>query len=431
LPTLYSPVQADFANAADDAGPNVAVRAVGKQYATHPGSEHWALCDVSFDVRPGQAVAVLGRNGSGKSTLLQIIAGTLPPTRGEVEVRGRIGALLELGSGFNAELTGRQNIIVTAAVLGVSRSKHNEYMAAVAAFADIGQFIDQPVKLYSSGMFVRLAFAVQACIEPEVFIVDEALGVGDLAFQYKCIRHFESRLARGHSLLLASHDVTLVRRLCQRAVILDRGRAVANEPATVAVERYLTDFGQASRTGAHISGSEIDNALDDAAACRSLVRPRRTEGGHGAAEILGLSIEDAAGRPRSSFHHQQEMVVRTFVAAHSSAAAVTCDVILSDASGWQVWSSRSTGVVPASIEAGRHYVDRVEVTLSLGPGRYFVSCAISVAGEEHDRFANAVEIEIQEFDLRTSEPVPFWGATALPYQVRPLVVLPDARRPGD
>ncbi len=161
LPTLYSPVQADFANAADDAGPNVAVRAVGKQYATHPGSEHWALCDVSFDVRPGQAVAVLGRNGSGKSTLLQIIAGTLPPTRGEVEVRGRIGALLELGSGFNAELTGRQNIIVTAAVLGVSRSKHNEYMAAVAAFADIGQFIDQPVSAFV--ILSRASRAVTRC----------------------------------------------------------------------------------------------------------------------------------------------------------------------------------------------------------------------------------------------------------------------------
>jgi lipopolysaccharide transport system ATP-binding protein len=165
----------------------------GKSY----GREFWALRDISFEIRRGEALGIIGRNGAGKSTLLQIIAGTLQPTSGVVHVSGRVAALLELGSGFNLEFTGRENVYLNGAILGFSRGEMEQRFDEIAAFADIGDFMDQPVKLYSSGMFVRLAFAVQACVEPDVLIVDEALAVGDVVFHQKCY----ARLYRGCSRL--------------------------------------------------------------------------------------------------------------------------------------------------------------------------------------------------------------------------------------
>ncbi len=186
--------------------------------------EFWALRDISFQVQTGETVGIVGRNGSGKSTLLQIIGGMLTPSDGCVEASGCIAAMLELGSGFNPEFTGRENVFLSAAVLGLSQEEIEERFPEIAAFADIGEFLDQPIKTYSSGMLMRLAFAVNTCVEPEILIVDEALSVGDVPFQAKCYKRLRSLMENGTSILLVSHDLETVRSLCHRALWLKNGR---------------------------------------------------------------------------------------------------------------------------------------------------------------------------------------------------------------
>jgi len=189
--------------------------------------EFWALKDISFEVKRGETVGIIGRNGSGKSTLLQIICGTLTPTEGVIEAHGRIAALLELGSGFNPEFTGRENVFLNAAVLGLTKAEVEKKFDEIAAFADIGDFLDQPVKTYSSGMVVRLAFAVAINTDPQILIIDEALSVGDELFQRKCFSRIESIRASGATILFVSHSGSTVVELCDRAVLLDAGKRLA------------------------------------------------------------------------------------------------------------------------------------------------------------------------------------------------------------
>jgi lipopolysaccharide transport system ATP-binding protein len=217
--------------------------------------EHWALRDVSFEVGPGESVGILGRNGAGKSTLLQVIAGTIEPTEGAVETNGRITAMLELGSGFNPEFTGRENVYVNAAILGLDRSQTDDRLDGILAFADIGDFIDQPVKTYSSGMTMRLAFAVQTAVQPRILIVDEALGVGDMFFQAKCMARLKELTDSGVSLLFVSHDVGTVRQICQRALLIHDGRLDVIGPAASVADRYVRfQLEDRNRTAAAIVG---------------------------------------------------------------------------------------------------------------------------------------------------------------------------------
>jgi len=185
--------------------------------------EFWALRDVSFEVEKGETIGIIGRNGSGKSTLLQLICGTLTPTGGAVETKGRVAALLELGSGFNPEFTGRENVMMNGAVLGLSADEINKRFNDIADFADIGDFIEQPVKMYSSGMVVRLAFAVQAMVDPDILIVDEALAVGDEKFQRKCFARLEELKSKGTSILFVSHSGAQIIELCGKALLLEHG----------------------------------------------------------------------------------------------------------------------------------------------------------------------------------------------------------------
>lgn len=200
--------------------------------------EFWALKDISFDVKKGETIGIVGRNGSGKSTLLQIICGTLNPTAGSVLTDGRIAALLELGSGFNPEFTGRENVYLNGAVLGLSKEEIDAKYDKILAFADIGQFIDQPVKTYSSGMVVRLAFAVAINVDPQILVVDEALSVGDELFQRKCFSRIEEIRAAGATILFVSHSGGTVVELCDRALLLDSGERLALGGPKQIVGRY-------------------------------------------------------------------------------------------------------------------------------------------------------------------------------------------------
>ena len=201
--------------------------------------EFGALRDISFDVHRGECVGIIGRNGAGKSTLLQIITGTLAPTTGEVKLKGRVAALLELGSGFNPEFTGRENVYLNGSILGLTREEIDARYDEILAFADIGDFIDQPVKTYSSGMMVRLAFAVQVMVDPDILIVDEALAVGDAAFQRKCFARMDALQARGTTVLLVTHDTETVKQRCNRAIFLKRGCVAFDGDAEEGVVEYM------------------------------------------------------------------------------------------------------------------------------------------------------------------------------------------------
>lgn len=199
----------------------------------------WALRDVGFEVAPGEVVGIIGRNGAGKSTLLKILSRITEPTKGRIELYGRISSLLEVGTGFHPELTGRENIFLNGAILGMKRAELERKFDEIVAFAEIEKFIDTPVKHYSSGMYVRLAFAVAAHVEPEILVVDEVLAVGDMSFQQKCLNKMQDAGSQGRTVLFVSHNMPAITRLCQRAILLDGGRVVEDGASHEVVSRYL------------------------------------------------------------------------------------------------------------------------------------------------------------------------------------------------
>jgi lipopolysaccharide transport system ATP-binding protein len=276
----------------------------GTQRHTPLFREHWALRDINFEVAPGEAVGILGRNGAGKSTLLQIIAGTLTPTAGEVSIRGRVTALLELGSGFNPEFTGRENVFHNAQILGLSRQEAEERFDGIAGFADIGDFLEQPVKTYSSGMVMRLAFAVQTSVSPQILIVDEALSVGDMFFQAKCMARINALVDEGVTLLFVSHDIGSVRQVCGRALLIEGGSLIGNGLVSKVSDQYAKkqleerNSVAQSRDAALSTASDrssslhVDVANGDMAFGISAFRERANNNrtGNGAAEVLNVQM---------------------------------------------------------------------------------------------------------------------------------------------
>ena len=222
--------------------------------------EVWALKDINFEIRRGESVAIIGRNGGGKSTLLEILTGTLQPTTGDVTVHGRVSALLELGSGFNPEYSGRDNVILNGLLLGLSKADILSRFGEIEAFAEIGVAIDRPVKTYSSGMMMRLAFAVQVLCDPDILIVDEALSVGDFFFQQKCLAYIKQLSARGVTLLFVSHDMGTVRDICQRAIYLRTGTIAYNDSTIRVISKYLSES-SAAATAKETIGNSSANQL--------------------------------------------------------------------------------------------------------------------------------------------------------------------------
>lgn len=304
----------------------LSVQGVGKRYAlrrtaaaslrrllvrARSGDEgHWALRGVSFELVRGESFAIVGRNGSGKSTLLQLICGNLALTEGRIEVGGSIGALLELGGGFNPEFTGRENARLQGILIGLSEARIAELMPAIEEFADIGQFFDEPVRTYSSGMFVRLAFAVQVQVQPDILIVDEALAVGDALFQKRCFRKMEEMQRRGVALLFVSHDLESVRSLTRRALLLDRGRPLLLGNSGEVLLEYRKLLHEAERTE-----NEHTMATMTAAATQRHVTSRaessgRHEFGDGTARILDVALLDRRGEAVHVFATGEPMVIR-------------------------------------------------------------------------------------------------------------------------
>lgn len=368
---------------------------LGRDY----GREFWALRDVSFSVRKGECFGVVGRNGGGKSTLLQIAYGTLLPTLGAVGRRGRISALLELGSGFSPIFTGRENVMLQGAILGIPRAEMERRLPEIAAFADIGDFLDQPVKTYSSGMFVRLAFSVAVNVDPEVLIVDEALAVGDIAFQAKCFRKMEEFRAKGVTILFVSHDLGTVVQLCDRAVLLERGQVRALGPAKEVVDEFRRVSAEAVSEQAATGTVALTPAPTGSLRSRFRLNPGMHEYGDRHATIEDFGLLDAAGNAVESLTGGEELKLVIEVLVHRDLACPILAFNLRDLRGVEIFTTNTwyLGQDPGFCAAGTRLRAEFRTRFPLGGGTYALSFACTeVAGgglAVHHRLFDALLIE--------------------------------------
>ncbi len=313
-------------------------------------TDFWALSEVDLTIPSGQFLAIVGPNGSGKSTLLQVAAGILQPTRGRVRTEGRIAALLELGAGFNPEFTGRENVFLNSEILGVRREEIAEAFPRIAAFAGIGDFMERPVREYSSGMYVRLAFSTAIHVNPNILIVDEALAVGDAVFASRCIRKFEELKERGVTVLFVSHDLGLVKRLADRAVLMLNGRVEADGAPSEVVNRYVAFVHQwQSREvgGADLSPSPANQA---------------SRHGDGTSRIEGITLHDASGAKATAVESGSPLVVRVAATFRRAVENPIVGILIRNRLGIDVFgtNTRVEGRQLGSFQAG----DRLEVEFS-------------------------------------------------------------------
>ena len=302
-------------------------QAVARKYRTYY-RPFWALHDVSFEVKKGEAVGIVGRNGSGKSTLLQIIAGTLTPTTGEVMLRGRIAALLELGSGFNPEFTGRDNVFLNGAILGIPRKEMERRFDDIASFADIGDFLDQPVKHYSSGMHARLAFAVAISVDPDILILDEILAVGDMGFQQKCIARMKKLLDSGVTLLFVSHAPDSVKSLCQKGLFLADGKTQHWGSSEDAVNKYFGYIRETTNQQAQKARTDLAKPLAFSTELKGSLRY-----GNGHAQIERVRLLDDAGKDVQAYRFGETITVEATIKAMTAQRSLDVAFVVRDASG--------------------------------------------------------------------------------------------------
>lgn len=375
----------------------ISVRNLTKTYRlfSHPGDrvkqffsfgfrqyhrEFTALKDVSFDIRKGETVGIVGRNGSGKSTLLQLICGILKPTAGSVQVNGRVSALLELGAGFNPEFTGRENVYFQGALMGFTETQMDERFDDIAAFADIGEFIDQPVRTYSSGMYVRLAFAVAVSVEPDILIVDEALAVGDVQFQARCYHLLEQWKAESRTIVLVSHAMELVVRLCDSTLLLDQGKLeFLGKPAEVAAKyhRVISGWNLESAGDPGVSGLAADENLQ----CRPYYNPGENRYGNQEARLVDCLWLDQNGCTVVHLEHGTNLLkIRLFIHCTEPMDCPTIGLSIRTPEGVTVYGSNSlerSASIPGSLHGPGIHALEWSLVPYLSAGNYFVSVGIT------------------------------------------------------
>jgi lipopolysaccharide transport system ATP-binding protein len=332
-----------------------------------PREEHWTLQNINFSIQPGEAVGIVGQNGAGKSTLLKIITGTLKPSAGQVIMRGRIAAILELGMGFHPDLTGRQNAYHTAGLMGYSREQIDTVIDEIEAFAEIGDYFDQPVRTYSSGMQMRVAFAAATAWRPEILIVDEALSVGDAYFQHKCYRKIKGFRDQGATLMFVSHDPLAVRTLCDRALMLEQGKLIREGAPDDVFEYYNALIA---------SKDETDTITQEQGATRS-----------GSGEVRIESVElFSEGKPRSSFITGEPASIVIKLRAQKKLEELTLGILIRDRLGNDVFGINSHGL-KTELHQLTKTTDLQEISfeitqLNLGAGSYSITLALH-AGNHH------------------------------------------------
>ncbi len=395
---------------------------VGSQFGLRPkgAKEFRALDDISFEVSRGESMAVIGLNGSGKSTLLQIIAGTMQPSAGQARTRGRVAALLELGSGFNPLFTGRENVFLNAAVLGLTREETETRFAAIAEFADIGAFMDQPVKTYSSGMHVRLAFAVLSQVDPDILIVDEALSVGDFLFQQKCYDRIREFRRRGCTFLFVSHGMGTVLELCQRAIVLDRGQMIFNGSPKEAVDLYeahalRTRFGitpgqpqaRKAATSAVAETPPDMEAVAPVSAAPAIASETLT--------LLAVRVLDATGAEKQFIVSGQQVQVRIAVRFHRAVDDPHLGFKIRTKLGVVIYETNTycLGAFAGPIPAGKEIEATFHLNLPLIEGEYGITAGIANRGRGRAEFAEALHFQhdVCHFAVIRDWTAPHWAGT--------------------
>jgi len=348
--------------------------------------DFWALKNISFDVKQGSSFGIIGANGSGKSTLLQIIAGTLSPTEGKIGLSGRVAALLELGAGFNPEFTGKENTFLNGAILGLPRDEIVQKLPKIERFAEIGDFIDQPVKTYSSGMYVRLAFAIAIHVDPEILLVDESLAVGDIYFQQRCMHRIRQMRAEGKTILLVSHDVAAIKNLCDSALWLEQGTIKDYGTPDQVVARYLAALTlrrdpYLGEKNSNVLESTVDSS--DELMTNFVVRTLPNvddRWGNGDATVLGIQLLDETGRVPENLYHGDMLTVRVSVRFNRSVEQPIIGIIMRNRLGEEI-SGNNTSVENFELPIAKaHQIYTVDFHLHLPvlqPGNYSFTPAVS------------------------------------------------------
>ena len=393
--------------------------------------EFWALRDVSFEVAKGETIGIIGRNGSGKSTLLQLICGTLTPTHGLVQTNGRVAALLELGSGFNPEFTGRENVYLNGAILGLSKNEIDDRFDDIAAFADIGEFIEQPVKMYSSGMFVRLAFAINIMSHPDIMIVDEALAVGDMNFQAKCMTALTRRQAAGTTVLFVSHDVGIVKSLCSRGIYLEHGKLKSMGTAADVVTHYIRvmqeemtreqgSIDSVSQTVSEMKENNVSNTqpVQGPVLKKSEEFSRRVSQfryGSGEARITYVELLNMADEPISWVEFNQDVKIRIYFQAYEQ-KILSANFVIMDEKKYPITSADLgiAGLSSLKVRPGDCFQVDYFIRLPLQEGSYAIRVSLTepVIPDQTANFIDVIDDAVV-FTVHKWEKARFWSKVYL------------------
>jgi lipopolysaccharide transport system ATP-binding protein len=396
---------------------SIQVQSVGKAYKQYPtrwsrlaewvipgtAPRHalkWILRDVTFSVKPGEAVGMIGINGAGKSTLLKIITGTTQPSCGSVQVNGRVAALLELGIGFHPEFTGRQNVYMAGQLLGLSAEEISQLMPQIESFAEIGRYIDEPVRVYSSGMQVRLAFSVATARRPDILIIDEALSVGDAYFQHKCIDRIRDCAAQGTTLLIVSHDAAAILALCDRAILLDSGGlAMQGDPQTV-MDFYNAKLAERANT-------KISQEVTPAGI--------QTVSGTSEASVVGIALLDDEGRPIEMADVGQRVTLRVTVRVNAPLKRLVLGYMIKDRLGQQMFGTNThhLSATEYDLSPGESLTYSFSFDAALGVGTYSVATALADSASHLSRNFEWRDLAAVFQVANLSKP-PFVGAAYLP-----------------
>lgn len=393
----------------------ISVRNLGKTYRLfgHPGdrikqflslgikkyhNEFTALHDVSFDIKKGEMLGIIGRNGSGKSTLLQLICGILKPTTGTVKVGGRISALLELGAGFNPEFTGRENVYFQGAVMGISKEDMDGRFDEIAAFADIGEFIDQPVRMYSSGMFVRLAFAAAINVAPDILVVDEALSVGDAQFQSKCFAKLQEIRAKGITVLFVTHSLDLVAAHCERAVLLDQGRLIESGKPKDAIDSYRELL---------TTKAEHANEVKEGAATLLIwanmfdLNPSEVRYGSRDTEIVEAGLFTLVNSPSQLLHYGDQYLLKIRLRSYRHGMEPFVSFVIKDPKGLPLCGTTTLmeGIHVKSPLPGQVLIVTFRLQILLNPGHYLLSVGSQICGVDGETVAHDHRSDYLPFEV--------------------------------